>query len=150
MSKYILTKAEAKEKLEAIVNALRPPHKHRPQISTVLQITTQIFNDLQAQIPDINVDQTCAALGRRRKYCRLAEKGNLATESCRTGGEEGRGVSLSRGLQLTAPGNDLFHGNSCSCRRSGPCHQRRPFQKVHSEYHRSEEICADLRFATLS
>ncbi|KAL8666964.1 MAG: hypothetical protein Q9168_007369 [Polycauliona sp. 1 TL-2023] len=74
MTRPRLSKSQALTKLEAIINALQPPRQPGPQIWHALDLTRQIFKDLQDQVPDLDIDQTCAALDRRRKYSRMAER----------------------------------------------------------------------------
>ncbi|KAL8774826.1 MAG: hypothetical protein Q9209_000765 [Squamulea sp. 1 TL-2023] len=72
--KYLLPKAEAIEKLKTIIEVLQPPRRGGPNATHVADIVAQLFADLQTQVPEVAYDQSWAAMGRRRKYCMLAEK----------------------------------------------------------------------------
>ncbi|KAL8777520.1 MAG: hypothetical protein Q9213_007825 [Squamulea squamosa] len=72
--KYLLSKPEAIEKLETIIDVLQPPRRGGPNVSHVVDIIAQIFKDLQTQVPEVSYDHSWAAMGRRRIYCMLAGK----------------------------------------------------------------------------
>ena len=71
--KFLLSIPEALTKMERVMQALQPPHKRGPKLEDAIEITEQIFKDLQTVVPDIDRDQLWQDMGRRRKYSQNAQ-----------------------------------------------------------------------------